>query len=279
MSERKQQGKIRQAGAWVVRFARNLALVHNVAQALPWLGGIVLAAVTATFGFAKPSDVALSFGAGVGVLSALVLSINFLVWFLERQRIGWKNHAKQYEKQLKQRDEDLAESAHHLEIEREKTERLQIAAAAMHGLSLDPLVIQSQDHANDRTRDWISSRLHPVFSKLEPGVGLGLVAWRDGTYRLVCDHGVPEIIRAMLPKRTNRHLSMCMNRLGLNDPAVFPLSEGMMNPEGQEWLVAFPEDGRLDHSSESVLAVGARIIANARSRGDGTASAVMPVPS
>lgn len=277
MEKRESQGRIDRACAWLVSFGKGLVLVHSLTQAIPWLGGIVVSVVAATFGLVKPSDVALAFAAGIGAISTLVLGINFLVWFLEKRKRGWRDHAKKSEEQIKQRDEDLAETKALLRVEREKTERLQIATNAMHGLSLDPLVIRNPLRANDLTKDWIAARFLPALSRLAPGVGLGLVAWRDGTYRLVCDHGVPDIVRVVLPKRTSNHLSICIDRLGLGKSAVVPLSEGMMNPEGQEWLVAFPERNSLDDPAESVFAVGARIIADARSGGDGRTLASLPV--
>ena len=239
------QGEVRQW--WPVRFLSGLVLVHNLSQAVPWLVAVVGAVATGAYGAAASSPTLLAVAAGVGTASVLTLLLNFLAWFLERRRRGYK--------------QELGVK----EILHGEAEEMAVALRLIRDLNLVPLKLVDPLRLYEETSEWLTKYLMPALWKVSPGVGVGLLQWKaldpTGEYRLAYDAGVPEIVRSVLPKQTNRHFTKCLAILKQKNHRHGALRDDHTQ-QVKDWLVAFPE-AEFSKSAEAVFSTGARIVADA----------------
>ncbi len=249
------------------RILAGIVLAHNLTQALPWLVAIVASSAVAAIGIAEENALLLGAAAALGSVSALTLILSFFVWYLERRRLGWKQRATNSEEILGGQQVLVA-----------KTERMGLALTLIRDLNLSPLEIIDWRRRDEETGEWLTRYMMPAMSKISPGIGMGLLAWerlaiRKGEYRLGYDSGVPEIVRAVLPKQTSRDFITCLAVLQLQDhhsSAISDELEGLL----KFWLVAFP-DQELDLAAKAVFSTGVRIISDAW-RGLGPLPAAVP---
>lgn len=249
---------------------RSAVYIHNAAQALPWILGLTLAVTLGAYAWIESRPFLFTVAAGVVAAGCIVLALGFGTWFLRRRQHGWRQRAEAAEDLLGESiaARDVAEQKAQAELERRQ--RSDLANDLVKGLNLWPLRITNSSSADGETSAWISEVMHPALVELVPNAGLGLVSWRDGTYRLLCGIRVPVLIRALLPKPSNRHMGECLRRLGIgHEVQRINLSDDMLSPLGLEWLLCFKNGSTIDEPAEAVLAAGARIIADAR-RGLGT---------
>jgi hypothetical protein len=260
--------------AWI----RSAIFVHNAAQALPWLVGITIATSLGAYAWIESRPFLFTVAVGVIAAGLIVLGLGFASWFLNRRRHGWRQRAEAAEDVLNESIAARYRAEGEAKAEAARRERSDLANDLVKGLNLWSLRISDSSSADEETSHWISDVMQPALTELMPTAGLGLVSWREGTYRLLCGTRVPKLIRALLPKRSSRHMGECLRRLGIGDEVHrINLSEDMLSPMGLEWLLCFRNESTLDEPAEAVLAAGARIIADAR-RGIGT-SDVSPVPA
>ena len=236
------------------KFLTGLVLIHNLAQALPWFAAIVVSAATASYGLAAESPFLLGVAGAVGSIAILTLLINFFVWYFEKRAHGWKHKADSWKEKLGGRELLHAES-----------ERMALALRLIRDLNLNRLEISDPLQRYDLTREWLTRHLTPAMSKISAGVGLGLLEWEGiggkGEYRLEYDSGVPEIVRSVLPKQTNRDFTTCLAMLQQRNYHSLPIRDDIAQPV-KDWLVAFPEV-KFDLPAEAVFSTGVRIIADA----------------
>jgi hypothetical protein len=251
--------------------------VHNLSKAVPWLVGFVASATLGAYAWIESRSFLFTVAAGILVSATVVLSISFAVWFLGLRRRTWRQRAEEAEganaREIHARE--AAEARADEEAARRK--RSDLANDLVKGMSLWPLQISDATEADKETGEWIAETMQPAMDELMPGVGLGIVGWRDGLYTLLCGVKIPKHFAAILPKRSNRHLGDCLRELGIAEEVRrVNLSQDMLSAAGLEWLVCVRNGSNLDEPAETVFAAGARIIADAR-RGIGGGANLLPV--
>jgi hypothetical protein len=129
-------------------------------------------------------------------------------------------------------------------------------------MTVHRLVIKNPRLRFNLTAEWLTRHMLSPMLELSPGLGLGVLRWRDGEYSLPYDVGVPMPIKQILPKHTNREFSHCLAEMQLTHHSL-PLAENMSRSE-RVWLLAFPEgEFDFDLATDTIFSVGAGIIADA----------------
>lgn len=237
------------------RTLAGLVFIHSLAQAVPWFAAIVASSAVGAYGTAAQSPVLLALAAAVASASAITLLTNFLVWYFQKRRTGYRQEANTAKAQLGGQNLMVAGA-----------ERMALALALIRDLNLTPLEILDPLRRDELTRDWLTRYMMPAMSRISQGVGVGLLEWewiegRYGEYRLRYDSGIPEVIRAVLPKRSNRDFITCLALLQQQIHHHRPIADEI-DGRIKTWLVAFPTES-FDVASEAVFSTGVRIIADA----------------
>jgi membrane protein implicated in regulation of membrane protease activity len=249
-----------------LKLLTGLVMVHNLTQAVPWLVAIIASSATAAYGVSVEQPLLLAAAVALGASSAITLLLNFLVWYFNARRTGWKQRATTSEEKLGGQKVLVS-----------RGERMGLALTLIRDLNLTPLEITDPLRRYEQTKDWLTKYMMPAMSKISLGVGIGLLDWswvegRKGRYRLAYDSGVPEIVRSVLPKTTSRDFITCLAILQLRQHHSVAISD-----EGggvsRTWIVAFPQED-FDLEAESVFSTGARIISEAW-RGDDPTPAIV----
>jgi hypothetical protein len=214
----------------------------------------VISAGGATYAWLDSNALVLAGAVGAASASILILAVNFSIWYLNKRGKGWRKKAK-----------DRAVDHVERDLERKVSGRMALALKLCRDLSLHRLEISDPSRRLEETSAWLTARLWPAMKQLSPEIGIGVLQWHSGLYSLGYDAAVPEIIRKVLPKRTNREFSACLAELQLIHHHV-PLGESMGRDEGA-WLIAFPGED-FDLAIDTVFSVGAGIVADAWGQSD-----------
>jgi membrane protein implicated in regulation of membrane protease activity len=238
-----------------MKLLTGVVLVHNLTQALPWLAAIIASSAAAAYGVAVEQPLLLAAAVALGTSSALTLLINFLVWYFNARRTGWKQRATSSEERLGGQ-----------EVLVSRSERMGLALTLIRDLNLAPLEITDPQRRDEQTREWLTRYMMPAMSKISSGTGIGLLEWnwvegRQGEYRLAYDSGVPEIVRSVLPKTTSRDFITCLAILQLRRHHSVAISDER-GGASRAWIVAFLQED-LDLAAEAVFSTGARIVSDA----------------
>lgn len=234
------------------RFLTGLVLIHDLAQAVPWFVAIVGSSAVVAYGTAAQSPALLAAAAALGSASLITLLINFLVWYFQKRRTGYRQEADSAKAELGGQKIMVASA-----------ERMALALTLIRDLNLTPLEILDPQRRDELTRDWLTRYMVPAISQISHGVGLALLEreWiegRAGEYRLSYDSGVPEPLRSVLPKRSSRDFLTCLALLQLQVHHHREIADEI-DKRIKTWLVAFPTE-TFDIAAEAVFSTGVRII-------------------
>jgi len=283
-------------------FARARA-ADNAAQALPTFACLIISVGIAAFGLVTERWLLTVLAIAFACTTALMLFLAFWDWYLGKRKTGWRQAAieggwplrltldesqserlkgerarvrelrqqlatirKQYEETEREHEKRLARQ---VEGHRTEMRRSEEALQIIQDLTARPLGHTSAADINELTEAWIEEVLHPALSALSSTgeFGLALLSRQDGEYRWICGVGVPELVQDCLTRESGlSRVRESIARLGIDRVRNLELAEG---PEGREWIVAFPPEP-MDLCEEAVLATGARIVSQARSRSSGS---------